>query len=267
MSNSKQQEETAKSPKVDLMPKYALQRKCFTEARIRDVKTGKWSTWPYIATIDQISFERWLGDVTDPDTGYFYPKRDKKGNPIKTTTDNIPEYKIQAIVRLKRMDNSEFLVSKGIFIGYNNLGDMVRHFVSKPESWNRTDFKWERQWNDNRKMLEHICMDPSGLKEVYTMPFNEKNLKELFDKRENDHIISFSIRDEKTGNVKAVEGVNIQETYQMFLKEFRYLFNADYLTPQQKALIRQEAYDRGFIKSPGEVHIPDDKPPKDGTYT
>lgn len=250
MSKQELEKEKKIKPKVDLMPKYALQRKPFDDAKIRDIRSGKWGTWPYNPrdVSERVWKEHFLDKVVD-DEGNFYPKRDEEGRPVKTTPDNIPKYEVTTIVRVKRKDNSEFLLSKGNFIGYDALGDKVIHFVTYPEVWEKTNFVYEKQWDDKKKMIVKNCMGPGGMEQVYTLEFNEKNLKQLFDKRQDDNI-NFVLKDEISSSTKAVAGVNIQETYKLFLKPFSYLFNAEYMTPEMKAYYRQEAIDQGLLSPP-----------------
>jgi hypothetical protein len=50
-------------------------------------------------------------------------------------------------------------------------------------------------------------METSGIlqtEDVYEMPFNEKNLKELVSQRGNDSDISFTIKDEASGKVISI---------------------------------------------------------------
>ena len=106
---------------------------------------------------------------------------------------------------------------------------------------------------------------------VYEMPFNEKNLKEVFDLRENDSI-QFSVKDEGHGPgghpVEVKKEPNINDTFKLFLKPFDYLLNGDYISPQQKAELRRMAVDAGIIapSTPlvGQTTTP---PPPKGTYS
>ena len=102
---------------------------------------------------------------------------------------------------------------------------------------------------------------------VYEMAFNEKNLKELVNLRDNDADITFTVKDER--NDKPVEGKkesNINKTLELFLKPFDYLFNAEYITPQQRAQLRQMAVDEGIIAPSTPLEPQTTAPPK-GTYT
>jgi hypothetical protein len=56
----------------------------------------------------------------------------------------------------------------------------------------------------------------------------------------------------------------------LFLKPFDYLFNSDYITPQQKAELRQQAIEMGLL--PREAQAPSQKEgqitkPPTGTYS
>ena len=80
------EEEEKKKPQVDLYPRWSLERKCFESAKIRDVKTGKEHSWPYTSTdpVSENKYSVFLDKVTDPDTGYFFPKREtQRVNPLR----------------------------------------------------------------------------------------------------------------------------------------------------------------------------------------
>ena len=103
--------------------------------------------------------------------------------------------------------------------------------------------------------------------DVYEMPFNEKNLKELASLRENDTNIQFSVKDEASGNpVEVKKEANFNKTLELFLKPFDYLFKAEYITPQQKAELRQMAIDAGTIAPSTPLKPQITSPPK-GTYS
>ena len=103
--------------------------------------------------------------------------------------------------------------------------------------------------------------------DVYEMPFNEKNLKELASLSANDADITFTIKDEK--NERAVEVKkehNIGKTLELFQKPFDYLLNAEYISPQQRAELRQIAVDAGII-APSTPLAPIESAPPKGTYS
>ena len=103
--------------------------------------------------------------------------------------------------------------------------------------------------------------------DVYELPFNETNLKALLNLRASDSEITFAVKEEGSG--KAVEvkrDVNINKTIELFLKPFDYLFNAEYISPQQRA--ETQAIDAGLI-APNTPLDPSSAPPppKEGTYS
>lgn len=98
--------------KKQLLEKWKLEEKCFEDAVMKDVH-GKEFKWPRNKPMEQIVFERYFLDrVVDPDSGHYYPKRDKDGLPVRTPGVDNPRYVVNTIIRIKRPDNTEFLVSK-----------------------------------------------------------------------------------------------------------------------------------------------------------
>ena len=68
------------------------------------------------------------------------------------------------------------------------------------------------------------------------------------DLRANDADICFSVKEEGSGKaVEVKKDVNINKTLELFLKPFDYLFNAEYISPQQRAENSQQAIDAGLI--------------------
>lgn len=162
------------------------------------------------------------------------------------------------------------MLSKGNLTGHDGFGEPVRKYIPYPERWEKTNFIYEKSFDPKRKTMVKNCIGPGKLDTIYTMPFNETNLKELFDKRENDNI-SWAVKDESTGVAKQVSGEsNINDTFKLFLKPFTFLFNAEYITPEMKAQYRQEAVDQGLLSAgpTGTVTVTTttSAPPK-GTYS
>ena len=84
--------------------------------------------------------------------------------------------------------------------------------------------------------------------DVYELPFNETNLKSLLDLRVSDSEITFTVKEEGSGKaVEVKKDVNINKTLELFLKPFDYLFEAKYISPQERAAIRQASVDAGLI--------------------
>jgi hypothetical protein len=186
----------------------------------------------------------------DPSTGYFFPKRDEEGKPVKTTPDNIPKYLVRTIIRVKRRDKSECLLRKGNLIGYDALGDEVSLYVPYLERWTKVNFNYVKDWDPKRKTIVRNCIGPGLNEEICTLEFNEKNLKSLFDRRINDDI-DWVLKEEQSGTPRHVSREpNVNDTFNLFLKPFSYLYNAEYISPEMKAQHRQEATDAGLLSAP-----------------
>jgi len=237
----------------DFFPGFKLEEECYSKAIISDMNQEPRSkkksntddepnTWPRQKTVNETKYERFLEQVIN-DAGEFYPQKDDSGAAIKNTGCY---YYITDIIRVKRPDNSEFLVTKGRADAWNRLGDPVSLFISKPETWKKTNFSYKTKWNEKAGGLEKELQGPSGSEDVYTMPFNSENLKKLYDRRQNE-FLNFIVKDEHTGEARQVKEVNSQKTLELFHKDFQYLFAGDYLTFKQKAANRQEAIDRGWL--------------------
>ena len=167
-------------------------------------------------------------------------------------------------------------------IGFDVVGDPVSQACSNPETWTKTGFQYKKEYDTEQGRVKSRIVGPNSHKTVYEMPFNEKNLKELFDKRITpDELklmgqkrmltLSFAVKDERNNVVRDVQdatGIPSQDI-ESNPKDFDYLANSDYITPQQKAEARQNAIDMGLL--PREAQAPSQpeqitKPPT-GTYS
>jgi hypothetical protein len=110
--------------------------------------------------------------------------------------------------------------------------------------------------------MEKVLQGPSGSEEVYTLPFNKENSKQLFDRRQND-LINFVVKDEQTGKPFQIKDVNSLKTFELFQKPFEYLYNAEYQSPQVKAELRQAAIADALIGG----NISDYQPPSSSSTT
>jgi hypothetical protein len=183
-------------------------------------------------------WESWLQKVTDPDTGKFYEQRDKNGNTIKGTG---PKHLIKTIVRIRTNDGSEFLYSKGRVTGFDVIGDVVSEKCNEPETWAKVGFAYDKQFNQSTMSMKQSLVGPNSRMIVYDMPFNEKNLKTLFEKRIDDYI-SFVVKDSRMArDVRDATGIASKTLELMITKPFDYLYNSDYISAAQKAELRQQA--------------------------
>ena len=82
---------------------------------------------------------------------------------------------------------------------YKDMMRLVTQFTGtahKPEVWTRTLFDYKRMYDQRTNTTKTQTVGTLGAEDVYELPFNEKNLKELFAKRESDTQISFTVKDE-----------------------------------------------------------------------
>ena len=260
------------------MPHWEKQDQCFEEERIEVIdsvhkkrllnKDGKplVKPWPHDKPVAQIAYENWLEKVVNPDTNEFYPALNREGNPIKGTG---PKHTITQIIRLKRKDGSEFLYSIGEVNGYDAFGNIVGCTLHKPETWKRTLFTHERIYDQRTNTTKVRTTGTEKQEDIYELAFNEKNLKALLNLRLSDSEISFTVKEEGSGRaIDVKKDVNINKTIELFLKPFDYLFNAEYISPQQRAELRQMAIDSGLIapSTPLDPSSTGTPPPK-GTYS
>ena len=237
---------------VDLFPGFKLEEECFSKAIINDVNPKKKSksdlnqepmSWPREKSAKETTYERFLDEAVNPKTGEFYPQRDKDKAVVPKTGAT---YYITDIYRLRRASGEEFLYSKGRVFAFDSRGNPINHSISKPETWLKTNFSYRTEYNEKTKQLDEVLQGPSNSEEVYTMPFNKENLKELYDRRQNE-LINFVVKDEQTGKPFQVKDVNSQKTFELFQKPFDYLYNAEYIPSEVKQELRQAAVSEGLI--------------------
>jgi hypothetical protein len=240
----------------DFYPGFKEEEKCFSSAIIKDMnespsrkKKGKSDldqepmTWPREKSGIERAYELFLDETVNPKTGEFYPQKDEDNRAIKGTGAT---YYITDIYRLRRADGSEYLYSKGRVDAFNSLGDPVNHAIGKPELWTKTNFSYKTEYDDKTKQMEKVLQGPNGSEEVYTMPFTKENLKQLYDRRQNE-LINFVVKDEQTGKPFQVKDVNSLKTFELFQKPFEYLCNAEYIPAEVKAELRQAAVSERLI--------------------
>jgi hypothetical protein len=126
-----------------------------------------------------------------------------------------------------------FYYSQGRIEGYDAFGNAVTRNCAQPERWTRTLFNHTRVYDQRTNTTKMETNGTLGTEDVYEMPFNEKNLKELVSLRPSDADIAFTIKDEASGKAISIrKEPNINDTIKLFLRPFDYLANADYITPQ-----------------------------------
>jgi hypothetical protein len=231
------------------------------DIKIRNTESGeakviKRPRWPRIPPIDQIGYEKWFSRISDPITGEFYPERDLQGNIIEPS-DGGPRarYIIHNIVRVKSYSGQEYLFSSGMLVGFSSLGSPVDYPIGRPETYMKTHWHKERDYNKNTGRMEEIIKSPSGQQEIYLLPFSAEAVEELFshtikpdtppvylrarNKFTFDKPCNFVVKEERQNTSIAVEWSNINKTKELFSnKSFSYLFNSEYIPEPLKREIR-----------------------------
>lgn len=222
--------------------------------------------YPHDKPVAQLSYEEFLKQIVNPETNEYYPARNKAGNEIKGTG---AKHIVNQIIRLRRKDGSEVLYSLGRIQGYDAFGNSVHRNCAKPEVWTRTLFDYKRVCDPRTNTTKTQTLGTLGAEDVYELPFNETNLKQLFAKRESDTQISFTVKDEAEDRaVSLLREPSINDTLKLFQKPFNFLYKAEYLSKEQRAQNRQNAIDIGAIApSTPLVDTNEPAPPKEGTYS
>ena len=114
--------------------------------------------------------------------------------------------------------------------------------------------------------MKKTIAGPNSNETVYEMPFNDKNLSILYEKRiEQEDLkligqkriisLSFSVKDARSGVVRDVRDATgiLHKSMDLFLKPFEYLANSEYITPQMKAELRQRAIEQGLLPREAQV--------------
>ena len=219
----------------------------YTQAKYHDTKQP--IQWPRIKPTEQYRFENWIAAVTNPmDDNRPYPSGNGTGKP--QSDGEGPKRVITSIVRIKRQDNSEYLYSYGHIIGYNSFGDEVKTPCDKPEQWTRVKFGYKASYEIDKQgnpVPKRVNTGPNAQQFVFSLPFTKDNLDKLISFRRDDNI-GFTIELENKKKVQVRNEKTLDETTKLFMEDFEYLFNANYLSISEKEEIRVRAMNEGLIK-------------------
>jgi hypothetical protein len=237
----------------DFCPGYKRQQAEYKKTIVTEVdpksrkKSQEPMTWPYQKSTDESVYEGWVERVTNK-KNQFNPQKDEDNR----TIPNTGAYRtIRSITRLKRADDSEWLLTKSDLIGFDSLGEEVRlHVSTSCDKWTKPNFIYKKVWNQNTSQLDKQLKGPAGSETVYEVPFTKENLQELYNQRESDRTIQFICKEEQTGNSHMVRDVtgNTQKSYELFRdSDFDFLFKGDFIPPAIKEEMRQAALAEGLI--------------------
>jgi len=234
----KQQAEYKKAIVTDIEPKYS---------KSKDKEAAEPQTWPYTKSVEEIVYEGWVERVTNK-KNQFNPQKDEDNRALPDTG----AYRtIRSIIRIKRPDDSEYLLTKSDLHGYDSLGDEVRLFVSTNcDKWNKQSFVYKTEWNDRSKQLEKQLQGTGAQETIYEIPFSKEAVKELWEMRESDQTIQFLVKEEDTGKATQVRDLSNSATksYELFRdNSFEDLFKGNYIPEAIRVQLRQNAVADGLI--------------------
>lgn len=164
---------------------------------------------------EQKGHEMWLQKVTNPNTGTYHKisdlpiewRRNKEDKPY-------PIKQANQIVRLKISDGREWLASKQQWIAIDSQGNETMESFHHLEIWDKPEFEYGQIPQDRNNPNGPKVYGVVGVKEhkkQYDMPFNQKNLKSLYDMRPSAEPSSVSLSIMRIG----YDGKCIDHPYQI----------------------------------------------------
>jgi hypothetical protein len=141
--------------------------------------------WEKQIHLELLDDEQWLQKVTNPDTNTYYQIADLPVAYRKFDENKkYPIRQVLQIVRIKRVDGTEWLTSKGRLVGLDRAGNEVEHSFGNPEPYYRPITRHEVKKRDpkneysptDRKCVE-AAVNPADYRYTkYTLPFKQRTL-------------------------------------------------------------------------------------------
>lgn len=141
----------------------------------------------YKKPLEQLDDERWYSKVTNPETGTFCKISDLPIEYRKNREDKpYPIRQVFQIIRIKRLDGTEWLKSRRRLVALDRLGNEVEHSFTDPELFYKPQTNYEMKQKDPKNStspLERKC-ESAGINPIpeyteYTLPFSAKNFDQL----------------------------------------------------------------------------------------
>jgi hypothetical protein len=158
---------------------------------------------------EQHDDERFYSQNTNPDTGTHYKISDlpieyrnfldSDSNPNKGKT--YPIRHVNQIIRIKRVNGTEWLKTRGSIVGLDKLGNEVPHSFTDPELFYRPKVRYElkrKDPKDEKTPMERTCVSagisPYDFENTeYTLPWSIDNFEELYKQRPSSDSSSVSL--------------------------------------------------------------------------
>jgi hypothetical protein len=112
-----------------------------------------------------------------------------------------PVREVFQIIRIKRVDGTEWLKTRGKIVGLDKAGNEVEHSFVDPELFYKPLIRYEFRKNDPKNehsRSERVCVE-AGINPhdnrftEYTLPFNEENFQNLYKMRPTESSSSVSL--------------------------------------------------------------------------
>jgi hypothetical protein len=191
--------------------------------------------------------------VLNPDTNTYYQVVDLDVAHRKFGEDRkYPIREVLQIIRIKRVDGTEWLKSRGRIIGLDNAGNEVEHSFTDPELFykpkTRHEFKRKEPKNEYSPMERvyvEAALNPYDYNYTeYTLPFNKENFDMLYEQRPQKSALSVSLTIYAEGSSDKPRAIT---TVEQFMRPFDDLW-LEMITPKFKL-------DRSFNDNLESSHI------------
>jgi hypothetical protein len=175
------------------MPDYRRTQKIFEEQEL--------STF-FKKPLELLDDELFDAKVINPDTKTYNQVSDLPVAYRKFREDRTyPIRQVLQIFRIKRVDGTEWLKSRGRIVGLDKAGNEVEHSFVDPELYYKPLTRHEFRKNDAKNEYSHserVCVE-AGINPhdnrytEYTLPFNEENFQNLYKQRSTESSSSVSM--------------------------------------------------------------------------
>jgi hypothetical protein len=141
--------------------------------------------------MEMLDDELFEAKVINPDTKTYNQVSDLPVGYRKLGDRKYPIRQVLQIYRIKRVDGTEWLKSRGRIVGLDKAGNEVEHSFVDPELYykplTRHELKRKEPHNENSP-LERVCVEaginPHDYRNTeYTLQFNQKNFENLYKQR------------------------------------------------------------------------------------
>ena len=155
-----------------------------TQEELFEKEVNKVPGLKYEKSGEQLSEEKWFAQVKNPNTDEFFQLEDLRAVgavPADFRKDEKPKKypvkKIDEIIRIKKADGTEWLISRQTWVGLDRLGnDMTKCFVD-PELYDKPVFNYQSKPVNPKDVFsktERKAVSVMYVKEP-TLPFTPKN--------------------------------------------------------------------------------------------